>query len=204
VVVVCFLYAAWMVSVTRNYARMLSVMIRLLLALGAGLLILVIIAGDTIVMVMERFTDIFGDNSSVALLDDARAEQIMPLFDKIEEAPILGNGFGSSASLIRNSERPFMYELDYLAVFMKLGLIGGFFYFSAYIYLMYLGVKKARVSNSRIIYFFAGLAYFFYAGTNGGFAMSVLSTMFHLYLMIGLSVEYQSRSHEQTYKINRI
>jgi hypothetical protein len=194
---VCFLYVVWIVSETRNYSKIFSAMIRLLITLSTIFLILIIMFGDDLTMVAGRFTNIFDDNSSVALLDPDRAEQITPLLNKILDAPILGNGFGSNASLIRSADRPFMYELDYLAVFMKLGLVGGFFYFSAYIYLMYLGIKRASVRSNTIVYFFAGLAYFFYAGTNGGLAMSVFSTMFHLYLMIGLSVEYHPTNHKR-------
>jgi hypothetical protein len=188
----CFLYVIWLVLAKKNHTKLVIKIVQLSLLLGTGMLILAIMFGDELTLVLTRFSDLTNGNSAGALLDTDRSEQIHPLIAKIAEAPILGNGFGTNASLIRNTERPFMYEIDYLAVLMKLGLLGGFLYFSAYAYLMYLGVKKSRVGNHKIIYFFAGLAFFVYAGTNGGFAMSVFSTLFHLYLMIGLSVEYHS------------
>jgi hypothetical protein len=202
VAAVSFLYVVWMILVTKRYTKIVSAMLQLSLMLCAALLILTIIYGDNLTLVFARFTDLANSNNTGSLLDAERSEQIPALIGKIAEAPVLGNGFGANASLIRNTERPYMYELDYLAVFMKLGLVGGVLYFAAYTFLMYLGVKKARVGNHKIIYFFAGLAYFVYAGTNGGFAMSVFSTLFHLYLMVGLSVEYHSSNQGQACKTN--
>jgi hypothetical protein len=198
----CFLYVIWMVLVSRDYAKILGTIIRLSIMMCAGLLVLAAMYGDDLTLAFARFTDLTSGDEAGSLLGTERAEQIPALIDKIAESPLMGNGFGANASLIRNEERPFMYEIDYLAVLMKLGLLGGALYFSAYAYLMYLGIKKARVGNHKVIYFFAGLAYFVYAGTNGGFAMSVFSTLFHLYLMIGLSVEYYMISQEQKCKTN--
>lgn len=56
--------------------------------------------------------------------DDLRADQFWPLFDAFLSSPLLGQGFGASAALIRSEEAPFSYELSILALFMKIGIVG--------------------------------------------------------------------------------
>ena len=126
-------------------------------------------------------------------LDDYRKEQFPSLLAKIELHPTLGSGFGSHADVIRNEERPYMYELDYLAVVMKLGLLGSIWYFSTFLYLLYLCLKSSRWGGGGYIYFYSGVSFFLYSGTNGGFAMSIVSSLMHLLLMLGVTVEYNSR-----------
>jgi hypothetical protein len=56
--------------------------------------------------------------------DDLRAEQLGPLFQSFISHPFLGQGFGSSVSIIRLEDAPYAYELSILALFMKLGVAG--------------------------------------------------------------------------------
>jgi hypothetical protein len=117
-----------------------------------------------------------------------RIAQIPALFDKIIERPILGSGFGSFASVIRNEERPFYYEVDYLATIMKLGLLGSILYFGVYLYMLNVARRFGGVFGYML--FCVGLSYLFYMGTNGGTAMSPDSAIFHMFLftLISLSI----------------
>ncbi len=180
------LYAIWIILRTKGYAKRLNSLVRMTLLLCVCLIAAAALYGDDLSLVLERYAEV----GSSAGVDEGRASQFPALIDKILESPILGSGFGSHASVLRSIERPFMYELDYLAVFMKLGILGGVSYFAAYGYLMFLSARKSHAGTSKMVYFFSGLTFFLFAATNGGMAMSPSSALSHLYLMIGLSVEY--------------
>lgn len=125
----------------------------------------------------RRFAFTDGDVSSAM-----RYEQIPPLIEKIAEHPLIGGGFGTFASLLRSEERPFSYEMDFLATVMKLGLVGSLLYFGTYL----LGVAQAlRIRDPLGIFLLsAGLPFFFFMGTNGNQAMSTDSSMFHIFLFL--------------------
>jgi O-Antigen ligase len=55
-----------------------------------------------------------------------RAEQIDPLVDAWLAAPLFGSGLGSAAAVSRSDVAPYLYELTYLALLMKIGLVGLF------------------------------------------------------------------------------
>ena len=59
--------------------------------------------------------------------DNIRINQQEYLIDSFLDDPILGAGFGSSASEIRSEDSPWSYELNMLALLMKIGLIGVLF-----------------------------------------------------------------------------
>lgn len=110
-----------------------------------------------------------------------RAGQIESLLVEIANRPFFGNGFGASAGIIRSEIRPFMYEVDFLAVAMKLGVIGAALYFALYFRCLSYALSPSLGSRGFVL-FSAGVAYFFYMGTNGGFAMSPISAFFHVLL----------------------
>jgi hypothetical protein len=127
--------------------------------------------------IAERF-DFSADDPSTA----ERHAQIPALLDKIAEHPVVGGGFGTTASYIRSIDRPFSYEVDFLATAMKLGIVGTALYFGTYL----LALVHALLAAGRIgPYLFAtGVAFFFYMGTNGNQAMSTDSAVFHIFLFI--------------------
>jgi hypothetical protein len=129
---------------------------------------------------LSRFNFSESDPSSMA-----RYLQIPALLDKFTESPIMGNGFGSFASVIRSSERPFSYEVDFLATLMKLGLVGSMLYFGAYLYM--LNMARRFGGDLGYILFCVGLSFLFYMGTNGGLAMSSDSAIFHMFLFVFIS-----------------
>jgi len=127
--------------------------------------------------------------------NEARFGQIPALLKKIVERPLMGNGFGSYAEVLRNDVRPFMYEVDYLATVMKLGIIGTVLYIGAYIAVLIKGYKSLRRNFDRATpYVSAGAAYLFYMGTNGGFAMSLFSTLIHVMIMLGITDSYKVKA----------
>lgn len=61
------------------------------------------------------------------LSDSIRIEQQSYLMDAFFKNPILGSGFGSSASEIRSETSPWSYELNMVALLMKIGILGVLF-----------------------------------------------------------------------------
>jgi len=54
----------------------------------------------------------------------ARSLQASSLIGSWQESPIFGKGFGASADLVRRDAAHFSYELTYVALLMKVGLLG--------------------------------------------------------------------------------
>jgi len=158
---------------------------RLQLLLGA-LLALTVTVSTNLDWLQERFEFSSNDVSSAE-----RYAQIPALLDKIAENPVLGGGFGTVAAYIRSAERPFSYEVDFLATLMKLGLVGGALYFGAYVF----GVLQARRIRDPLGLFLmsAGFPFLFYMGTNGNQAMSTDSAVFHIYLFLLIAFACEAR-----------
>ncbi len=135
-------------------------------------------------------------SSDVSTLE--RLLQVPALIDKIAENPLFGNGFGAYANIIRSIERPFSYEVDFLATIMKLGLIGSIIYFGSYIFMIIKAWRSA--SELGYILFCVGISFFFYMGTNGNQAMSTDSSVFHMFLfiLISLSVSPSNKLKRQS------
>lgn len=138
--------------------------------------------------IIDRFNFSESDPSTLE-----RFLQIPALLDKIIKHPVMGNGFGSFASVIRSSERPFSYEVDFLATIMKLGFVGGVLYFGAYLYM--LNVARRLGDNLGYVLFCIGLSFFIYMGTNGNQAMSTDSSVFHIFLFIMISFSVMRRQN---------
>ena len=123
---------------------------------------------------------------------ELRVEQFASLVDEIGSAPILGNGFGSYSKVIRNTERPYMYELDFLAVVMKLGIPLSFIYFLTYLHAVFYPFYKYK-SKQLFLLSSCGISYFIYMSSNGGFAMSPITSMFHMVFFIIVIFYIQER-----------
>ena len=67
---------------------------------------------------IERGVGVFSDD------DGARLSQADLLFKAFIEQPILGSGFGGTIDLIRNAERPWIFELTYLQMLFNFGFLG--------------------------------------------------------------------------------
>ena len=64
------------------------------------------------------------DFESDLTLTSARYVQFFALVDLFKTHPLMGAGFGASAAVIRSYEAPYSYELTYLALLAKLGIVG--------------------------------------------------------------------------------
>jgi hypothetical protein len=155
---------------------------KILLYSVAAVLALALVAFMNMEWVLERFNFSEADVSTAE-----RFVQIPALLDQIMQHPIMGNGFGSFAKVIRNRERPFYYEVDFLATIMKLGVIGTLLYFGSYLYMLDYGRRFGRQAG--YVFFCVGLAFFFYMGTNGGTAMTPDSSVFHMFLFLLIALE---------------
>lgn len=67
-----------------------------------------------------RIFDFTSDFTSTS----ARYSQFFSLMALFDSQPILGAGLGSSAGVIRSLEAPYSYELTYVALLAKLGILG--------------------------------------------------------------------------------
>jgi hypothetical protein len=114
-----------------------------------------------------------------------RLEQIPALLNEIDQKPLFGNGFGSNAVLIRSEERPFMYEVEFFAVMMKIGIVG-FVIYSALYFSIYKFAINYLYKLDGIVFVSLGIAYYLFMFSNGGMAMSPISAIFHIisFLMI--------------------
>ena len=124
---------------------------------------------------------------------EERYAQIPALLDKIMQDPLLGSGFGSVAGYVRSAERPFSYEVDFLATAMKLGVLGSLIYFGTYLAALVYGFRSS--GRAGLFLLSAGLSFFFYMGTNGGQAMSTDSAIFHIFIF--LLIDFAAR-HAKT------
>jgi|GEM_PF-6186574 len=158
--------------------------------LGTSVVALALVVGTNLEWIQQRFE--FSDND---VSSAERYAQVPALIDKIEENPVLGGGFGTVAAYIRSVDRPFSYEVDFLATMMKLGVVGSLIYFGAYLY----GISRALKTpgGQGIFLLSAGLSFFFYMGTNGNQAMSTDSAVFHILLFL-LIVSASAGSGVQT------
>ncbi|MHB8058196.1 MAG: O-antigen ligase family protein [Desulfuromonadaceae bacterium] len=177
-----------------NFRKFIKFVFTMVLAITLLISIFSITGIYDLSMFYGRISTIFvfdqGDISN-----EARFGQIPALLKKIAERPLIGSGFGSYAEVLRNDERPFMYEVDYLAIVMKLGIIGTVLYIGAYVAVLMKGYKLLRHNFDRAApYVSAGAAYLFYMGTNGGFAMSLFSTLLHVMIMLGITNSYKVRT----------
>jgi len=85
--------------------------------------ILIFLKNPFLIIGLERIQSIFGTEEFMSI----RFEQIGALIDGWAESPLMGNGFGAHAKVIRNWDAPYSYDLTDLL--MKLGIAGLSFYF---------------------------------------------------------------------------
>lgn len=129
--------------------------------------------------------------------DDEREEQFSALLDRIDEAPLSGQGFGSRARVIRSDTRPFMYELDLLAVWMKLGMIFLIGYLALVVgpalYASSILLRRRSVTDLAPVCGFS-VALLFHMSSNGGYAMSPFSTFSHIIVFLLLERGFEEAS----------
>jgi hypothetical protein len=88
--------------------------------------------------IFDRFSEEFTDES-------VRIIQSKMLLRGFVEAPLLGNGVGIGLKeLVRDSERPWVYELTYHQMLFNIGLIGLFAYTLLFTWAYYIGMSSVK------------------------------------------------------------
>jgi len=154
---------------------------------AVAIVALAVIALPSMDWIQQRFDFSANDPSTLE-----RHAQIPALLDKIAENPVIGGGFGTVADYVRSLERPFSYEVDFLATAMKLGLVGTLIYFGTYFFALAQGLRYS--GRLGFFLFSAGLPFFFYMGTNGNQAMSTDSAVFHIFLFLLIAFTATNRA----------
>ena len=123
--------------------------------------------------------------------DDLRYVQVDVLRTMLIENPVMGNGLGTSASIIRSESAPWSYELSIFALYMKIGLIGVAVLLFAFLILFSNGIKLSEEKKWRYAALGAlVLSYNFCSNTNPfifSFAGVVFISFFYVeYLKISV------------------
>jgi O-antigen ligase len=88
-----------------------------------------------------------------------RRNQFAGLMAAAAESPLLGVGFGNSASgYLRDTEHPWRYELTYVALFFQTGILGVILYAIVFILLLLIAINSFRKSGDVILPYIFGLA----------------------------------------------
>lgn len=77
-----------------------------------------------------------------------RYQQALALWHGWQARPWLGHGHGAVAAVIRNEERPWQYELSYLALLFHTGILGILLYAACIVWIYWQGLRVIRCSDS--------------------------------------------------------
>ena len=142
----------------------------------------------------QKSGSIFADSDTVRYL------QFYPLLEGFMSSPIIGNGFGYfTEKVIRSAENPFSYELFFVALLAKIGLIGFIIYvFSLLLLYVASKMQSDRISNySTILSSLSLMTTIFLASTN-----PFLDKQIGLLLLYGPYI-YLSLTSNHTYRIEK-
>lgn len=119
----------------------------LLLFFSTGLALLLIIAMIFDLEIL-RMADLFMSSSDFSgnVSNAARAEQYASLLAGWADNPWLGNGLGTSASILRGDDLPWAYELFYVSLLFHTGILGVMIYVLAILWLFGTGIR-IMISN---------------------------------------------------------
>lgn len=121
-------------------------------------IILLPIYAEFVIILIDRLIALLYDESS-----SVRITQSIALFNEWQKHPLIGNGFGSYADFNSSSSAPYSYELTYLGLLMKLGLVGFLTLFLLFAY--HINYTK-ELSNKRMCNFFGILSILAVSFTN--------------------------------------
>lgn len=111
--------------------------------------------------------------------DSPRNAQFHSLLRLFSEHPIFGSGFGAQADVIRSKDTPYSYELTYVAMLAKMGMVGFILIATAITVIVYRAIQRYRSKTFEVIVL-AG-SFFFITATNpylmNSFGMTILSFM---------------------------
>jgi len=86
----------------------------------------------------------FSFGSSTDESTNARTEQFFSLINGFSNSPVIGNGFGAVASVVRNDEMPWAYELSYISLLFHTGIVGFLIYFLLTIWIIIESLKISK------------------------------------------------------------
>jgi len=140
------LIAAYALLLRRDYWRRYTVT---LVVVGAGTIVL--LAGATVTghfhprdyfNVVVSGVDLSGPQAGPKV----RSDQLAALTSGWLHSPLIGNGLGAVASVIRSPAQPWAYELSYNALLFKIGIIGVLLYAVGVGWIFWQGVRLVRSS----------------------------------------------------------
>jgi O-Antigen ligase len=117
-----------------------------------------------------------------------RVDQIIPLVDAWLLAPILGLGMGSAAAISRSDVAPYLYELTYLALLMKIGIVG-ILIFSAMIAVLLL---RTAAYGARVAHIEASVLAFLLACSTNPYLLNLVGLSLLIFLFIELDLAVRS------------
>lgn len=91
-------------------------MLAIPIAITSAALIAYFVSSDGDLRILDFSSDFYSDS--------ARYMQYVALIDLFWEYPLFGAGLGAHASVIRSYEAPYSYELTYVALLAKVGIVG--------------------------------------------------------------------------------
>lgn len=88
-------------------------------------------------------------NFSAGQTDDVivRKAQYLSLMDEWSQRPLLGYGLGAVASVVRNDDQPWTYELSYVALLFHTGIVGMLVYSAGLIWTYVHGLMVLRMDD---------------------------------------------------------
>ncbi|MED0826424.1 hypothetical protein [Bacillus pacificus] len=92
----------------------------------------------------EMISSAFDFNDSSNVSAHVRETQFVALLDGWSQNPLFGNGFGAVASVIRNEEAPWSYELQYFDYLFHTGIVGVFSYGFGIFWIIFQGIKMIK------------------------------------------------------------
>jgi hypothetical protein len=96
------------------------------------------------------------DFASELDVENPRFSQALSLFELFNKAIFLGNGFGAHAEMVRNEAAPYSYELVFLSLLTKIGLVG---FIPLISYLSYIFIMHLNKENNLKIFMIISLLF---------------------------------------------
>ena len=133
-----------------------KLVLRFILGLGVGLVSLTIYLSSVFDFSFHTVVEMFAAGWDFATGDESslvRREQFIALLKEWSERPFFGAGHGASAAgSIRDADRPWAYELSYVALLFHTGILGFLAYAAGVIWIFWMGIKIIRLGSQLSFY----------------------------------------------------
>lgn len=91
--------------------------------------------------------------------ESARFEQFFSLMRLFADYPVLGAGFGAQADILRSETAPYSYELTYVALLSKVGVVGILGFGVGVVYLMQAAFRRFPAKRIEVVVFVLSLLF---------------------------------------------